>query len=171
MASGPCANDRSFRRHDFGLVDASTAILSQTVSASLATLQIVMEVRTVSNKNTQAVTEAMEAVRRRVISEFGLTPSRVVSAFCRMWPKAIASKSSFGCLEGNGTVTYIAQGGRAVERFLVSRNHSRDRSNIAIGRRRVLSIAMFACAQAWPCSVCRHSETDVHPDSIAPCTP
>lgn len=39
-----------------------------------------MEVRNVPKKNVHAVTEALEAVRRSVMSESGLAPSRVVSA-------------------------------------------------------------------------------------------
>ncbi|CAN0270359.1 unnamed protein product, partial [Ectocarpus sp. 13 AM-2016] len=55
-------------------------------------LEIVMEVRSVSKKNAHAVTEALEAVRRSVMSESGLAPSRVVAIKERTIPKTTSGK-------------------------------------------------------------------------------
>ncbi|CAN0057304.1 unnamed protein product [Ectocarpus sp. 6 AP-2014] len=55
-------------------------------------VEIVMEVRTVSKKKTKDVMEAMEAVRRSVISESGLTPSRVVAIKEGTIPKTTSGK-------------------------------------------------------------------------------
>ncbi|CAM9690750.1 unnamed protein product, partial [Ectocarpus sp. 13 AM-2016] len=55
-------------------------------------LEIVMEVRDVSKKNPEAVREALEAVRRSVISECGLTPSRMVAIKERTIPKTTSGK-------------------------------------------------------------------------------
>ncbi|CAB1103955.1 unnamed protein product [Ectocarpus sp. CCAP 1310/34] len=54
--------------------------------------QIVMEVRAVSKKNTQAVMEAIESVCHSVISESGLTPSRVVAIKEGTIPKTTSGK-------------------------------------------------------------------------------
>lgn len=56
-----------------------------------------MEVRDVSKKNPQAVREALEAVRRSVISETGLTPSRVVSVLLSHVAHSDCFEKLIGC--------------------------------------------------------------------------
>ncbi|CAM9741072.1 unnamed protein product, partial [Ectocarpus fasciculatus] len=55
-------------------------------------LEIVMEVRSVSKKKAHVVTEALEAVRRSVMNESGLAPSRVVAIKERTIPKTTSGK-------------------------------------------------------------------------------
>ncbi|CAN0461825.1 unnamed protein product, partial [Scytosiphon promiscuus] len=54
--------------------------------------QVVFEVRHTSKKDSDMVSEALQAVRRAVLGEFGLDPSRVVAVKERTIPKTTSGK-------------------------------------------------------------------------------
>ncbi|CAM9346479.1 unnamed protein product [Ectocarpus sp. 12 AP-2014] len=101
------------------------AVFSETELGS--GLEIVMEVRTVSKKNTRAVKEAMAAVRRSVISESGLTPSRVVAIKEKTIPKTTSGK-----IQRRKTRTMLHGGGLDVVQELLHQDSTETAALAAV---------------------------------------